>query len=112
MAPTADDLTFVRPLVEAGWRAISTKHRTIALPPPGRSAEDLLRPEMLETREGKEIAEMIGWRQESWAVRYGEKMILTFHQFRAFKQIAKQRRRDATIDPDAAAPPPAPPERP
>ena len=120
LAPSEDDLALARRLLAEGWIQSSANHRTLALPPPNCRARDLIRPEVLDTPIGELLKRFIHNSELDWARRH-KMMKLTVRQWRAWKQVTGpaweqtsarwKAGDDATIDPDAAAPPPAPPAR-
>lgn len=90
LKPEAEDLELAEQLVREGWKSTSSKYRTVAkfrTPPP--PAAEMLRPELVNTPQGKRLAELwdrhrhsLGLRQEWDDVEERE---LTLKQFRAFK---------------------------
>lgn len=93
MRPGPEDEELGRRLVADGWLSTSTKFRRVGRVLPGHSAEDLLRPEVLDTPAGRHFADL--WRRElRFVVRSSEPFVehleLTFKQYAAFRAAGGQ----------------------
>jgi hypothetical protein len=94
LTPGPEDLAVAKQLIADGFEQVSAKYRRVArVPPDYPTAEDLIKPEMLHTPQGEELADW--WRGHC---RFqvprspdAEVRELTLKQFRAFQQLARRR---------------------
>lgn len=91
LEPTPEQREEGRRLVEEGWASVSNKYRTIRrwVTPPRRLLE-LLRPEVLDTPEGRFLQDNLRFCEPSLrgAERFGfevEERVLTVREYRAFR---------------------------
>ena len=96
LEPTPEDTLLAMELINGGWMSVSTKHRRLAkLKPSWPLAEELIRPEMADTKAGGQLAELWHWNRLHMLRRfasgkdseYVEVKELTLKQFRAFKRM-------------------------
>lgn len=95
LKPTPADDEYVRDLIARGYYQISAKYRRVLGPlSVVPMAEELIKPEALETPAGRELADLWNNRHRRWYLgqnpKLGEEITLTVRQFASFKKQGGQ----------------------
>lgn len=98
LKPRDDDFSYAKQLISGGWLSVSSKFQCLArFTDKWPTAEQLIRPEMFDTKPGKEMAKNWLYTRRNCSRQFAsgnsefvEVLYLTVKEFRAFKRLGGQ----------------------